>query len=153
MTAMMTVQQLASEVKRQQQFKRDFVARPWEGFRMHEDGQLLSVGDLAEFPIGRYAHGDLAEFTEIPRAYYDKMLKDEPELRPAPGVIFIKSVDGLGPVASKIKTYDYLTQSMASSVHPGFKLFFDEDTRNGSRLMTPKEVLALSPKPEYVMYE
>jgi len=80
MTAMMTVQQLASEVKRQQQFKRDFVARPWEGFRMHEEGQLLSVGDLAEFPIGRYAHGDLAEFTEIPRAYYDKMLKDEPEL-------------------------------------------------------------------------
>jgi hypothetical protein len=81
------------------------------------------------------------------------VLKDEPELKPAPGVIFIKSVDGLGAVASKIKTYDYLTGSMASDVHPGFKLFFDEDTRNGSRLMTPKEVLALSPKPEYVMYE
>ena len=42
---------------------------------------------------------------------------------------------------------------MVAGVHPGFKLFFDEDTRNGSRLMTPKEVLALTPQPEYVMYE
>jgi hypothetical protein len=81
------------------------------------------------------------------------VLKDEPELKPAPGVIFIKSVDGLGQVASKIKTYDYLTGNLVAGVHPGFKLFFDEDTRNGSRLMTPKEVLALTPKPEYVMYE
>jgi hypothetical protein len=38
-------------------------------------------------------------------------------------------------------------------VHPGFKLFFDEDSRNGNRIMTPKEVLALTPQPEYVMYE
>jgi hypothetical protein len=44
-------------------------------------------------------------------------------------------------------------EKIRPGVHPGFKLFFDEDTRNGSRLMTPKEVLALSPQPEYVMYE
>jgi hypothetical protein len=37
-------------------------------------------------------------------------------------------------------------------VHAGFKLFFDEDTRHGP-LMTPKQVLALRPKPEYVLYE
>ena len=42
---------------------------------------------------------------------------------------------------------------MAKGVHPGFKLFFDEDTRGGSRLMGAKEVLSLVPKPEYVMYE
>jgi hypothetical protein len=38
-------------------------------------------------------------------------------------------------------------------VHPGIKLFFDEDTRNGGRLMTPQQVLSLSPQPEYVMHE
>ena len=38
-------------------------------------------------------------------------------------------------------------------VHAGFKLFFTEDTRNHGRLMTPKEVLALKPRPEYVLYE
>jgi hypothetical protein len=38
-------------------------------------------------------------------------------------------------------------------VHAGFKVFFTEDRRHGSRLMTPKEVLALQPRPEYVMFE
>jgi hypothetical protein len=37
-------------------------------------------------------------------------------------------------------------------VHAGFKLFFDEDAERGP-LMTPRQVLALHPKPEYVMYE
>jgi hypothetical protein len=38
-------------------------------------------------------------------------------------------------------------------VHAGFKLFFTEDRRHGGRLMTPQDVLALKPRPEYVMYE
>jgi hypothetical protein len=41
---------------------------------------------------------------------------------------------------------------MPTGVHPGFKLFHDEDTRSGP-LMTPKQVLALRPTPEYVLYE
>jgi hypothetical protein len=36
--------------------------------------------------------------------------------------------------------------------HAGFTLFYDEDTRSGP-LMTPAEVLALVPQPEYVLYE
>jgi hypothetical protein len=112
-----------------------------------------AITEVADYLSGLVADGKLPEKALVFHQVNNWVLKDEPELRPAPGVIFIKSVDGLGPVGSKIKTYDYLTQSMASCVHPGFKLFFDEDTRNGSRLMTPKEVLALSPKPEYVMYE
>jgi hypothetical protein len=38
-------------------------------------------------------------------------------------------------------------------VHAGFKLFFTEDTKAGHQLMTPRQVLALRPQPEYVMYE
>ncbi len=81
------------------------------------------------------------------------VLKDEVQLKPVPGVVIIKSVDGLGPMHSKIETYDYLMMTIRRGVHPGFKLFFDEDTRNGNRIMTAKEVLALTPQPEYVMYE
>ena len=58
-----------------------------------------------------------------------------------------------GPKHAKILTYNDLMKTMAPGVHPGFKLFFDEDSRNGNRIMTPKEVLALTPQPEYVMYE
>jgi hypothetical protein len=82
-----------------------------------------------------------------------EVVKDESTVTPYPGVAVIKSVDGLGPVHAKKATYVNLMEKMSAGVHPGFKLFFDEDTRNGSRLMTAKEVLALSPQPEYVMYE
>jgi len=81
------------------------------------------------------------------------VVKDEPTLRAYPGVVLIKSVDGLGPKAAKIETYNNLMEIMGPSVHAGFKLFFDEDHRNGGQLMTPAEVLALKPPPEYVMYE
>src|SRR5258708_5778916 len=57
------------------------------------------------------------------------------------------------PAHAKVATYGNLMQKIGAGVHPGFKLFFDEDTRDGGRLMTAKEVLALSPQPEYVMYE
>jgi hypothetical protein len=81
------------------------------------------------------------------------VVKDEALVRAYPGVAIIKSVDGLGPMHAKIVTYDSLMEKRVSSIHPGFKLFFDEDTRNGGHLMSAKEVLALSPQPEYVMYE
>lgn len=81
------------------------------------------------------------------------VLKNEPAIVSHPGVVVIKSVDGLGLTGAKIGTYHYLVDHMAPDVHPGFKLFFDEDVRFGGRLMGPKEVMALSPVPEYVMYE
>jgi len=81
------------------------------------------------------------------------VVKDEAELKPTPGVVMIESVDGLGPKACKIDTYNYLIRRMAPGVHPGFKLFFDEDTRHGGVLMKPAEVLSLLPPPEYIMYE
>jgi hypothetical protein len=38
-------------------------------------------------------------------------------------------------------------------MRPGFKLFYEEDVAAGGPLMTPDEVLALQPTPEYVLYE
>ena len=88
-------------------------------------------------------------FHEVVRA----VMKDERSIEPHPGVAIIKSVDGLGPPNAKIATYGNLMQVRAKGVHAGFKLFFDEDTRGGSHLMGPRDVLGLSPRPEYVMYE
>jgi hypothetical protein len=111
------------------------------------------INEVAQY-LSQIVHdGDLPEkalvFHQVNRA----VLKDEASLGTYPGVVLIKSVDGLGPKGAKIVTYKMLTESMPATVHPGFKLFFDEDTRNGSVLMTPKEVLALVPLPDYVMYE
>ena len=111
------------------------------------------VNEVAAYLSTIIAEDSLPEkalvFHEVNRG----IVKDEAVVKPFPGVAVIKSVDGLGPVHAKIATYGNLMEVMTAGVHPGFKLFFDEDTRNGSRLMTATEVLALSPQPEYVMYE
>ena len=67
--------------------------------------------------------------------------------------VVIKSVDGLGHPGRKKSTYRVVNQSTPKFVHTGFKLFFTEDRRHGGRLMSPREVLALKPRPEYLMYE
>jgi hypothetical protein len=68
----------------------------------------------------------------------------------------VKSVDGIGSAAAKTDTWNRLVAGLdrlPGDVHPGFKLFFSEDERGGSRLMTPAQVMALRPTPEYVLYE
>ncbi|GAB3547151.1 hypothetical protein GCM10027404_08650 [Arthrobacter tumbae] len=68
------------------------------------------------------------------------------------GVEVIRSVDGIGSAGMKIETYNLLMKDLPPTVHAGFKLFFEEDVVLGP-LMTPAEVLALTPPPEYVLYE
>ncbi len=76
-------------------------------------------------------------------------------LKPQPGVALIRSIDGLGGPEAKIEEYNALIKNQPPYIHPGFKLFYKEDTSPpwGSRLMTPKEVMALRPRPEYILYE
>jgi hypothetical protein len=112
-----------------------------------------TIAEVATFLSEIVKKDDLPEkvlvFHQVNRA----VVKDESQIKAPPGVVVIKSVDGLGPKGMKLATYANLMEIMPSGVHPGFKLFFDEDTRGGSKLMSPAEVLALSPRPEYVMYE
>ncbi len=62
------------------------------------------------------------------------------------------SVDGIGSAKAKVSTWTKLVKPLPPSVHPGFKLFFEEDRKHG-KLMTPTQVLALTPPPDYVLYE
>lgn len=124
-----------------------------------------------QLPGQSYGHTAGEEINEI-AAYLDALVEEKhlPQKplvfhQVAPGVVsneaaigeygnveVIKSVDGIGAPGAKIETYDLLMRSMPSTVHAGFKLFFEEDTALGP-LMTPAEVLALNPQPEYVLYE
>jgi hypothetical protein len=115
-----------------------------EGATIHEVAQYLS---------GIVAEGNLPEKALVYHQVNGYVVHDDASIATAPGVVLIKSVDGLGPKGAKITTYAYLTKALAADIHPGFKLFFDEDTASGWKLMTPKDVLSLTPVPEYVMYE
>jgi len=96
---------------------------------------------------------DLPEKALVFHQVNERIVHDEAAITPHPGVVLVKSVDGLGSRFTKIKTYNQLVKALPPGVHAGFKLFFDEDVAGGHRLMTPAEVLALTPVPDYVMYE
>ena len=112
-----------------------------------------TINEVAAYMSSIVQQGDLPEKALVFHEVHPGVVKGETVVKPFDGVAVIKSVDGLGPKHAKIKTYDYLMGLMTPGVHPGFKLFFDEDRLNGGVLMTPSEVLGLAPPPEYVMYE
>ncbi|HEU4534060.1 MAG TPA: hypothetical protein VFS00_08080 [Polyangiaceae bacterium] len=112
------------------------------------------INEVGAYLAGLVAQGDLPEKVLVYHQFNRAVLKDEELLEPHPGVVVIKSVDGWGPKRAKIDTYYSLVKSLPAGVHVGFKLFFDEDISvPGSKLMKPDEVMALSPQPEYIMYE
>ncbi len=108
--------------------------------------------------VARYL-GGLAELHRLPAkvmVYHQvasSVVRDEQLLEPHAGVSVIKVVDGIGSAAAKKATWKTLMPQKPDHVRPGFKLFFDEDTRRGAALMTPAEVLELTPAPAYVLYE
>lgn len=95
---------------------------------------------------------NLPEKVMVYHQFHTSTVADEKALRPHPGVVVVKSVDGVGVPADKVATWNRLTQGLSPHIYTGFKIFFDEDARRGE-VMTPAQVLALRPQPSYVLYE
>ncbi|HEX8792812.1 MAG TPA: hypothetical protein VF765_17825 [Polyangiaceae bacterium] len=112
-----------------------------------------TISSVIQYMADIVKQDDLPEKVLVFHRVNAYVVKHEEDIKQAPGVVVVESVDGLGPKGMKINTYNALMHTKAPWIHPGFKLFFDEDTHNGGRLMSPKEVLELTPQPEYVMYE
>jgi hypothetical protein len=153
-----------SEVKRFERYLREpdvgvALDPEWAMLPKQEPGKFYgrttsdAINGVIEYLSAIVSHDNLPEKVLVFHQVNGYVVKDEAGIKPAPGVVVIKSVDGLGPKGAKINTYNFLMRNKAAAIHPGFKLFFDEDRQNGGTLMTPPEVLGLSPQPEYVMYE
>lgn len=95
---------------------------------------------------------DLPEKVMVFHQVHESVVDDEADLLRHQGVDVVKSVDGIGSRRDKESTWGRLMPPRSNAIGSGFKLFYDEDTELGP-LMTPREVLALRPRPEYVMYE
>ena len=110
------------------------------------------IDDVAGYLASIVKKHDLPEKALVFHQLRVSIVSDEKAIRDHPGVAIIKSVDGIGNRAEKTKTWTALTKNLPPAVHPGFKLFYEEDAQHG-KLMTPKQVLALRPEPDYVLYE
>jgi hypothetical protein len=116
----------------------------------HTSGAELD--SVAKYLSGLVAQNDLPEKAFVFHQLSMRIVSNEKALKQHPGVVAIKSVDGIGNRSDKESTWRKLTPTMAAGVHAGFKLFYQEDTRHGP-LMTPAQVMALKPRPEFVVYE
>lgn len=99
--------------------------------------------------------GKLPQKLFIVHEFTESMIQNKSAIVPRPGLATVLNADGFGTPEAKTAKYSALTAApdRPASVFSGFKLFYEEDTRNGSRLMSPFETLDLEPSPDVVVYE
>jgi hypothetical protein len=90
---------------------------------------------------------DLPEKLVVLHQFTDDMV-DDTTLKPRDGLQIVLNADGFGTRPVKKSKYDAFTRR-APGFEPGLKLFYKEDVG----LMTPRQVLALRPPPDFVVYE
>jgi hypothetical protein len=85
--------------------------------------------------------------------FTDDMVTNTSEIKPLPEVQIVMDMDGFGFPAKKINTYEQVIVPYPVQF-TGFKLFFKNDTKGPmGALMTPEQVLQLSPQPSYIQYQ
>jgi hypothetical protein len=84
--------------------------------------------------------------------FTEPMVTDFRSIKPLPEVELVMDLDGFG--APPLKAFTYKTYIARQPVQfTGFKLFYKNDVRNGQHLMTPAEILRLSPRPSFILYQ
>ena len=69
-----------------------------------------------------------------------------------PEVQIVMDMDGWGHQSNKLNAYhDYIQQEPVQFT--GFKLFYKNDVKSGSTMLTPAQLLALSPQPLYIQFQ
>ncbi|WP_409483438.1 hypothetical protein [Arsenicicoccus dermatophilus] len=111
------------------------------------------LDDTARYLAELVATYKLPEKVMLYHQLNPRIVRDAAGLHPHPGVAQIVSVDGIGSATMKRQTWQAVLKRKPAHVRAGFKLFFTEDTEGAWKLMTPDQVLALTPAPDYVLYE
>ena len=117
-----------------------------------------TVNEVADYLSRIVQARNLPQKVLIVHQFTEDMVTDRELTRGSPGVAVISNMDGFGTAELKTGVYDRLSIKQPAShrlrrrsrdPYNGFKLFFREDTG----LMAPRDVLALDPAPDVVVYE
>jgi hypothetical protein len=96
---------------------------------------------------------DLPPKVLIVHRFTEAMVTNYQKITPLPEVQIVMDMDGWGYPAKKINTYQYIIAPEPVQF-TGFKLFYKADLRAPStRMLTPQEVLSLTPAPSYIQYQ
>jgi len=85
--------------------------------------------------------------------FTEEMVTGYKRIRPLPEVQIVVQMDGWGFAAKKINTYNVVVYPEPVQF-AGLKLFYKNDLKQEpSRLLTPQEILRLTPSPIFIQYQ
>lgn len=96
---------------------------------------------------------DLPPKILVVHRFTQDMVRNAEDIRPLPEVQIVMDMDGWGEKARKINTYQHIIYPEPVQF-TGFKLFYKNDLKPPSTgMMTPAEVLKLTPQPVFIQYQ
>jgi hypothetical protein len=110
------------------------------------------VNEAIAFLGGLVTDGQLPPKVLVVHRFTRDMLTNTASIRLDQRVQVVINMDGWGPPWMKRESYRRYVQRYPVQF-TGFKIFYRNDTRGGSTLMAPGDVLKLFPKPIYIQYQ
>ncbi len=113
----------------------------------------VDVNFAAEYLAKLVQENNLPPKVLIVHRYTQKMLTNYNLIKPLPEVQIVIHMDGWGGAAKKKNTYQQFVYKEPVQF-AGFKLFYKNDVLDpGTVLMSPAELLELSPQPSYIQFQ
>ncbi len=109
------------------------------------------INFVANYLANLVRENDLPPKILVIHRFTQPMITNAKKITPLPEVQIVMDMDGFGPPAQKLDSYQAYIQKEPVQF-TGFKLFYKNDVRAG-HLMTPEEVLKLSPRPSFIQYQ
>jgi len=121
-------------------------------------GTVIGTFDAADINYTINYLAQLVKENDLPpkiliiHRFTEPMVTNYKEIETVPEVQIVMNMDGWGKPANKMTTYhDYIYSEPVQFT--GFKLFYKNDTLASSTMMTPQDLLKLTPKPIYIQYQ
>jgi hypothetical protein len=113
-----------------------------------------TVNQVSEYLARIVRIHDLPQKLLLVHQFTEGMVTNDKAIVARPEIALVSNIDGFGTPEVKIGVYKQLTTALTApgidaGQHIGVKLFFHED----ERLLSPKSVLSLQPRPDVVVYE
>lgn len=122
-------------------------------------GTVIGTFDAIDINYAAEYLAKLVKEKELPpkilmvHRFTEKMVTNYKQVKPLPEVQIVMDMDGWGFPGQKKRTYKDVVYSQPVQF-TGLKLFYKNDLfQEPKRMMTPKEILELTPSPSYIQYQ
>lgn len=113
----------------------------------------LNVNRAAEYLAELVNAHNLPPKILVVHTFTVNMVRNPEDITPLPEVQIVMDMDGWGSPAKKFGTYRHVVEPFPVQF-TGFKIFYKNDLKPPStRLLTPEDLLGLSPQPIFIQYQ